>query len=96
MVELDLRQIPPSQRHTLIFDEWDALKPGETLKIINDHDPKPLHYQFEAEYTSQYEWEYDLQGPADWVVRITKEGVGANGVGGAGPRAGGVTTTPGG
>jgi uncharacterized protein (DUF2249 family) len=72
MAELDLRQIPPAQRHTLIFDEWDALQPGETLKIINDHDPKPLHYQFEAEFTGQYQWVCDQQGPTDWMVRITK------------------------
>ena len=72
MVELDLRQIMPFERHELIFQKWDALKPGETLKITNDHDPKPLHYQFEAEYKDQYEWVYDQQGPKDWVVRIKK------------------------
>jgi uncharacterized protein (DUF2249 family) len=72
MVELDLRQITPPERHKLIFEKWEALKPGETLKIINDHDPKPLRYQFEAEYTGQYQWEYDEQGPVDWVVRITR------------------------
>ena len=42
MVELDLRSIMPFERHELIFQKWDALKPGETLKIINDHDPKPM------------------------------------------------------
>ena len=72
MVELDLRKIMPFERHELIFQKWDALKPGETLKIINDHDPKPLRYQFEAEYKGQYEWEYDQQGPKDWMVRIKK------------------------
>lgn len=72
MVELDLRQIMPFERHELIFQKWDALKPGETLKIINDHDPKPLRYQFEAEYKGKYEWAYDQQGPKDWMVRIKK------------------------
>ncbi len=72
MIELDLRQIMPFERHELIFQKWDALKPGETLKIINDHDPKPLRYQFEAEYKDQYEWQYDQEGPKDWVVRLKK------------------------
>ena len=72
MVELDLRKIMPFERHELIFQKWDALKPGDTLKIINDHDPKPLHYQFEAEYKGKYEWTYDQQGPKDWAVRIKK------------------------
>ncbi len=69
---LDLRPIMPFERHELIFQKWDALKPGETLKIINDHDPKPLHYQFEAEYKGQYEWEYEQQGPKDWIAKIKR------------------------
>ncbi|MBI2869835.1 MAG: DUF438 domain-containing protein [Chloroflexi bacterium] len=69
---LDLRTIMPFERHDLIFEKWDALKPGDTLKIINDHDPKPLHYQFEAEYKGQYEWEYIQKGPRDWVVEIKR------------------------
>ncbi len=69
MIELDLGQIIPFERHELIFQKWDALKPGETLKIINDHDPKPLHYQFKAEYKDQYEWEYEQGRPKDWVVK---------------------------
>ena len=35
MIELDLRQIMPFETHELLFQKWDALKPGETLKIIN-------------------------------------------------------------
>lgn len=70
--DLDLRQIPVWDRHERIFQEWDALKSGETLRIINDHDPKPLHYQFEAEYKGQYEWEYEQKGPKDWIVKIKK------------------------
>ena len=72
MAELDLRELPPPERHKQIFELWDALNPGETLKIINDHDPKPLRYQFEAEYKDQYEWVFDEEGPKDWVFRITR------------------------
>ncbi len=72
VVELDLRQIMPFERHDLIFEKWEALKPGETLKIINDHDPKPLRYQFEVEYKDQYHWEYLQKGPKDWMVTIQK------------------------
>jgi uncharacterized protein (DUF2249 family)/iron-sulfur cluster repair protein YtfE (RIC family) len=72
VIELDLRQIMPFERHELIFQKWDALKPGETLKIINDHDPKPLRYQFEVEYKGQFEWEYEQSGPKDWKVNIKK------------------------
>lgn len=69
---LDLRTMPPFERHDKIFQMWDDLKSGEILRIINDHDPKPLHYQFEAEYPGKYHWEYQQQGPRDWIVNIQK------------------------
>lgn len=69
---LDLRPMPPFERHERIFQAWDTLIPGETLRIINDHDPKPLHYQFEAEHKNQYEWEYEQSGPKNWIVRIRR------------------------
>lgn len=69
-VELDLRPLPPRQRHQLIFDTWRSLTPGSALRIINDHDPKPLYYQFEAEHKGEFTWDYDQQGPEDWAVRI--------------------------
>jgi len=69
---LDLRPLPPFQRHELIFRTWDSLEPGDTMKIINDHDPKPLRYQFEVEYKDHYQWQYEEQGPVDWVVTIKK------------------------
>ena len=69
---LDLRPMPPFERHEKIFQVWDTLKPGEVLQIINDHDPKPLWYQFEVEYNGKYKWEYVQKGPKDWIVKIGK------------------------
>lgn len=69
---LDLRSMPPFERHTKIFEVWENLASGENMRIINDHDPKPLHYQFDAELTDQYSWEYLQEGPKDWEVRIGK------------------------
>ena len=46
---LDLRDLPPSDRHAKIHDAFDDLDSGESLVIVNDHDPKPLFYEFEAE-----------------------------------------------
>ncbi|GEM_PF-117978 len=70
--DLDLRNIEIWNRHDRIFQEWGALRPGQTLRITNDHDPKPLRYQFEAEYKGQYEWEYEQPGPRDWIVKIKR------------------------
>ena len=69
---LDLRNMPPFERHSKIFEMWNSLKAGETLKIINDHEPKPLYYQFEAEHKGQFEWNYEKQGPEDWIFTIKK------------------------
>ena len=67
---LDIRTIPPMQRHPLIFDQFEALTSDESFILVNDHDPKPLYYQFQAERTDQFTWEYLEQGPEAWRVRI--------------------------
>jgi uncharacterized protein (DUF2249 family) len=69
---LDLRPMPPFERHEKIFQTWDTLKAGEILRIINDHDPKPLRYQFEAEQKGKFDWEYEQEGPKDWIVNIKR------------------------
>lgn len=70
VVDLDLRPLPPPRRHQQIFEKWNALPAGGVLRITNDHDPKPLNYQFEAEHQGEFTWNYEQQGPADWIVRI--------------------------
>ncbi len=74
---LDVREIAPRERHPLIFDTFDALAPGEAMRLVNDHDPKPLYYQFMAERAGQVDWEYLEQGPEVWQVRIGKTGAAA-------------------
>jgi uncharacterized protein (DUF2249 family) len=69
---LDVREEPPARRHTLIFDSYGKLGPAESFVLVNDHDPKPLWYQFEAEYKGAYSWEYLEEGPEVWRVRIGK------------------------
>lgn len=36
---LDVRGMPPWERHPKIFETFDGLKIGETLKLVNDHNP---------------------------------------------------------
>lgn len=67
---LDIRTIPPPQRHPLIFDRFDGLEAGESFVLVNDHNPKPLYYQFQAELTGQFTWEYLEEGPEAWRVQI--------------------------
>lgn len=69
---LDVREMIPRERHTTIFARFDALKPGETLRLINDHDPEPLRYQMIAEHTGEFTWEPEEQGPEAWIIHIHK------------------------
>ena len=72
--ELDVRDVPPPQRHPLIFRTFEALAPGQAFVLVNDHDPKPLFYQFQAERAGQFTWDYLERGPQVWRVRIGKVG----------------------
>jgi len=68
---LDVREVAPQTRHPLILSTFDGLGPGGAFVLVNDHDPKPLYYQFEAERSNQFQWEYLATGPEEWRVRIT-------------------------
>lgn len=71
--ELDVRTIPPHSRHTQIFGQLDALNVGDSLQIVNDHDPVPLRYQLDARAPGQFNWFYVDHGPDLWRVKITKQ-----------------------
>jgi uncharacterized protein (DUF2249 family)/uncharacterized protein YjiS (DUF1127 family) len=68
--EVDVRSLPPAQRHAKIFELVNELGPGTSFVLVNDHDPKPLYYQLEAEYPKQFSWTYLERGPAAWRVEI--------------------------
>ena len=69
---VDVRTIAPRERHPLIFSTFRALHAGEAMELVNDHDPRPLYYQFQAESPGAFKWEYLLQGPETWRVAITR------------------------
>jgi uncharacterized protein (DUF2249 family) len=69
---VDVRNTPPPQRHPLIMRTWEALQPGEAFLLVNDHDPKPLYYQFKFEHERQFSWDYVEQGPDVWQVQVGK------------------------
>jgi uncharacterized protein (DUF2249 family) len=70
-IELDVRVLPPRDKHPAIFSTFDALASGQSMVLLNDHDPKPLWYQLAAERPDSFDWEYEAQGPELWRVRIS-------------------------
>lgn len=74
MVEtVDVRMLVPGHCHQKIFQLVDNLQPGKAFVLVNDHDPKPLYYQLEAEYPGQFSWTYLERGPDIWRVEIGKQ-----------------------
>ena len=70
--EVDVRSLVPAQRHRKIFELVNQLSVGGSFVLVNDHDPKPLYYQLEAEYPRQFSWTYLERGPEVWRVEIGK------------------------
>jgi len=70
--ELDVRDRPPAERHELIFEAYEDLKGEQAFVLVNDHDPKPLYHQFEAEAGSEFQWEYQKKEPGEFRVLIGK------------------------
>ncbi|QIK84059.1 DUF2249 domain-containing protein [Sanguibacter sp. HDW7] len=68
--QLDVRNDVPQRRHELILQTYHDLQAGAAFELVNDHDPKPLWYQFDAEFPGQFTWDYLEQGPEVWRVRI--------------------------
>ena len=83
VTQIDVRTIPPYERHAQIFGSFDALQAGQALEIVNDHDPVPLRRQFEARSPGQFAWSYLQAGPALWRVQIGKLAASADESGGS-------------
>jgi uncharacterized protein (DUF2249 family) len=75
---VDVRTIAPRERHPLIFSTFRGLPAGVAMELVNDHDPKPLYYQFQAELPGGFAWDYLEAGPDTWRVSITKLARSAN------------------
>lgn len=70
---IDVRTIQPRERHPRIFAMANALAVGKSFVIINDHDPRPLHYQLQADYPRQFSWAYLESGPEVWQVEVGRQ-----------------------
>ena len=71
-LHLDVRTLPGPQRHPRIFALLDQLAPGEELVLINDHEPKPLRYQIQANQPGCFAWDPRETATHEWTVRIRR------------------------
>ncbi len=69
---LNAWQFPASIRHQMIFALLDALPMNHTLLLINDHDPKPLFYQIDAEQPGMFSRTPTQEEDSLFFVPITR------------------------
>lgn len=72
---LDVRDVPPAERHPAIHDAFAELESGDTLTLINDHEPTPLFYEMRAEVEAFDPEGYtvDRRGPEEYVAEFPKQ-----------------------
>ena len=70
--ELDVRSLPKPEKHPTIFAAYAELSVGASFVLVNDHDPKHLRDEFDADHADSHGWEYLKSEPRDWRIRITK------------------------
>ena len=75
--EYQIRPYTPTERNEIFYKTIAEIKPGEAFEFTNDHDPKPLYYQMEAESKEPFRWEYLQKGPEIWKVRVIKVNAGS-------------------
>jgi uncharacterized protein (DUF2249 family)/quercetin dioxygenase-like cupin family protein len=70
--ELDVRPLRKSDKPPAIFAAYGGLPVGRSFVLVDNHDPKHLHEEFEADHAGSYDWQYVEKGPTVWRIRISK------------------------
>ncbi|WP_136715556.1 DUF2249 domain-containing protein [Halorientalis salina] len=75
MPEIDVRDLPPKERHPKIMDAFESMDSGETLRLVNDHEPKPLFYEMQAEVDAfdADNYESHQEGEDEFVAEFPKQ-----------------------
>ena len=69
----DARGIAKRFRHAAIFGSLDALRAGETMRFVNDHDPLPLLDQLVQRYGEAVEIAYRQREAGNIVIDFIKK-----------------------
>jgi uncharacterized protein (DUF2249 family) len=69
----DARGIAKRFRHAAIFGSLDALRAGETMRFVNDHDPLPLLDQLAQRYGEAVEIAYRQREAGHIVIDFVKK-----------------------
>jgi len=67
-----VRPLRKTDKHLAIFAAYSGLPVGNSFVLVNNHDPKHLHQEFETNHAGSYDWQYVEKGPTVWRIRISK------------------------
>jgi len=69
----DARGIAKRFRHAAIFGALDALRAGETMRFVNDHDPIPLLQQLSARYGESVQVNYRERNASAVMIDFVRQ-----------------------
>lgn len=71
---VDVRGTAPMHRFDQIMGAYEALRPGQAMHLIVDHDPKCMYYTLRATRGEEtFGFEYLEDGPETWQVVVTRK-----------------------
>ena len=68
----DARGVAKRFRHAAIFGALDALRAGDTMRFVNDHDPLPLLEQLRQRYGEGVEIHYQQRDAGAIVIDFVR------------------------
>jgi uncharacterized protein (DUF2249 family) len=70
---LDIRALGAcADRKARVLSAFDALEPGDSIVVVNDHLPRGLLHHFEEQRPGRFVWTSLEEGPVVFRVRITR------------------------
>ena len=70
--ELDIRDIPHSTRHSVVFARLDEMGTEDRMIVLSEHEPTALRSQIDAWWPGEFDWSCQDTGPLGWRAQITR------------------------
>lgn len=70
--EIDVRPLAPRERGARFLEAFDRLEEGESLVLVDDHDPRALFYLLRSHRGDRLAWFPTVRGPAEWRVTVRR------------------------
>lgn len=73
--QIDVRTLPVQRRHSVVFEAYQQLTVGQSMVVVNDHEPHGLHEEFDREFAGAFSWDVVSAEGVEHRVRITKRAI---------------------